>query len=137
MTGTTGVFMDKSAENKGVILIIDDEVTFVQAAILALELEGYTVLKAHDGIQGLAVFNQHRHLISLVLCDLNMPHQDGDSTIQKILALQPSLKVIVMSGSIDDESLPAIIHHPSCLYLQKPFSMQTLIEGVEKMMKQG
>ncbi|MBI2428055.1 MAG: response regulator [Ignavibacteriales bacterium] len=125
--------MDKSAENKGVILVIDDEVTFVQAAMLALEMEGYTVLKAHDGIQGLVVFTQHQHLISLVLCDLNMPHQDGDSTVQKILALKPSLKVIVMSGSIDDESLPSIIHHPSCLYLQKPFSVQTLIESVEKM----
>ncbi|MEW5800110.1 MAG: response regulator [Bacteroidota bacterium] len=127
--------MDKSAENKGVILIIDDEVTFVQAATLALELEGYTVLKAHDGIQGLVMFTQHQHLISLVLCDLNMPHQDGDSTVQKILALKPSLKVIVMSGSIDYENLPNIIHRPSCLYLQKPFSVQTLIEGVEKMMR--
>lgn len=127
--------MNHNGNNKGEILIIDDEEDFIQVITIMLELEGYTVASANDGVQGIETFIRQQQSINFVICDLNLPHLDGNATLQAILKIKPTVKCILMSGSVDEESLPNLVNHPSCTYLQKPFSVQILVENVEKAMK--
>jgi len=114
------------------ILIIDDEEDFAQITALTLELEGYSVITALNGTEGVNIFLLHKESISIVLCDLNLPKMSGKNVIQTILAAKPDVKIIIMSGTIDESQYPEFINHPSCVFLQKPFSIKTLLAHVEK-----
>jgi DNA-binding NtrC family response regulator len=117
---------------KRTVLVIDDEESFAEVLAVSLAFEGFVVLKAYNGIDGLNIFAQNQKYITAVLCDLNLPKMNGSQVIQAILSLQPDMKIIVMTGAIDEASRTEFINHPSCIFLQKPFPTEVLIKSVKK-----
>lgn len=117
---------------KRTVLVIDDEESFAEVLALSLAFEGFVVLKAYNGIDGLNVFTQNQEYITAVLCDLNLPKMNGSQVIQAILSLQPDMRIVVMTGSIDEAIRAEFINHPSCIFLQKPFSTDAMIKSVKK-----
>ena len=68
----------------GVILLVDDEPTVRAILRQGLEIAGFRVLEASDGVEGVSAFIRHRPTISLVMLDLTMPRMGGEEAFEEI-----------------------------------------------------
>jgi len=78
------------------ILIIDDEPQIRSMLRLMLEREGYEVVEAPDGIEGIRIYRQNP--VDLIITDLIMPNKDGIGMIIDLKKEFPDVKIIAMSG---------------------------------------
>jgi YesN/AraC family two-component response regulator len=78
------------------ILIIDDEPQIRSMLKLMLERDGYEVVEAPDGVEGLRVYRQNP--ADLIITDLIMPNKDGIGMIIDLKKEFPEVKIIAMSG---------------------------------------
>lgn len=114
------------------VLVADDEKSIRLTIKQALSAQGYDVDVAVDGSTALEQLQASP--ADLLLLDIQMPGMDGIEVLQKAMAQQPSLKVIMVSahGSIDNAvdamKLGAVD------YLQKPFTPSELREAVERVL---
>jgi len=65
--------------------------------------KGYKVLIAHDGAEAVAVYKKHKEEIALVLTDLDLPLMTGLEEYKKLKEIDPSAKVIFISGFFDPD----------------------------------
>ncbi len=79
-----------------IILIIDDEPQVRVVLRMIFELEGYTVIEASDGHQGLKLYDENK--VDLIITDLFMPEKEGLETINEFKKAFPEIKIIAMSG---------------------------------------
>jgi two-component system, cell cycle sensor histidine kinase and response regulator CckA len=115
----------------GTILLVDDDLPLLETAADLLEVIGFSVLSAKDGIEALEVFRAHQNEIRCVITDLTMPRLDGWGTLSALRELDPTLPVILTSG-YDRVQVMAGEHaeHPQA-FLGKPFSLKQLQEAVD------
>ncbi|HTZ73269.1 MAG TPA: response regulator [Candidatus Aquilonibacter sp.] len=78
------------------ILCIDDEVAALQARKLLLESEGYEVIEARSGKEGLGLLQSHK--VDLVILDYWMAGMNGTTTAQEIKKINPKIPIIMLSG---------------------------------------
>jgi YesN/AraC family two-component response regulator len=78
------------------ILIIDDEASIRKMLKKLLETEGYDILEANNGNQGIKLFIEHRP--DLVITDLVMPEKEGIELIREIKKINPNAQIIAISG---------------------------------------
>ena len=78
------------------ILIIDDEKAILGFLKERLMDEGFKVLTASDGKEGMNLFNGNK--VDLVITDIIMPDKDGFITIMELKKICPDIKIIAMSG---------------------------------------
>ena len=88
--------MDNESKN---ILVVDDDREIVRAIALTLESEGYTVLKAYDGMEALDLVATKN--IHLIIIDVMMPRLDGLSAIMRIREGK-NLPIIVLSAKSEN-----------------------------------
>jgi two-component system, NtrC family, nitrogen regulation response regulator NtrX len=81
---------------KARILVIDDEAEIRRSVRMILEYEGYDVLEASNGPEGVAL--AEREAPDLVFLDVKMPGMDGLEALQRIKAVNDSLPVVIISG---------------------------------------
>ena len=94
---------------------------------------GYTVLTAGSGDEALQIALQHQGPIHLLLTDVVMPGgTTGRQLADQLTSMRPETMILYMSGYTDD----AIVHHgvleSGLLFLQKPFTPQTLLAKVKE-----
>ena len=82
----------------GTVLVVDDETSVREVHQALIEVMGFTVLTARDGVEAVEVFQQHKDEIRLVLSDLSMPRMDGWETMSALRKLAPDIPVILCSG---------------------------------------
>lgn len=117
------------------VLVADDEKSIRLTVSQALASQGYEVATAVDGSTALDQLKASP--ADLLLLDIQMPGMDGIEVLQKAMAQQPSLKVIMISahGSVDNAvdamKLGAVD------YLQKPFTPSELRELVNRVLDRG
>ncbi|MFO1446936.1 MAG: PAS domain-containing protein [Opitutaceae bacterium] len=122
--------------NGELILIVDDEPAIRHITQQTLESHGYRVLTAANGKEAIALYIDHARDIALVLTDTSMPVMDGAATIAALLELNPSVKVITMSGLIDPAAEAAVAGMPNRANLEKPYSAATLLQQIHEMLRQ-
>ena len=114
----------------GTFLLVDDDEMLLESACELLDLLGFNVLTAKDGIEALEVFRQHQAEIRCVLTDLTMPRMDGWGLLTELRILNPNLPVILASGYDKAQVLAGTrSNHPEA-FLSKPFSLQQLHDAV-------
>jgi DNA-binding NtrC family response regulator len=114
------------------ILVIEDDASFRSVLVQMLTRAGYDVRQAGDGNQAVEVCTDFNP--DLVLTDIIMPDKEGLETIQDLLALNPNLKIIAMSGGGKfgpDSYLPLAQKLGAKASLQKPFMREELISTIE------
>jgi len=116
------------------ILLAEDEASVRGLIKHLLTARGYRVLEAVDGRDGLRVFAQHSGAIDLLLTDMVMPGINGRELADNVLALQPDLKVIYMSGYADDMLLDTGALGPGAAFLRKPLRPDVLDKRVREVL---
>src|SRR5215831_2411201 len=112
------------------ILIVDDARSALRALEVILKREGYTVLTAASGTEGLASIEQHE--VDLLLCDVKMPKMDGLTVLRQVKAQDAGLAVVMMSGHGDISTAVSAMKEGAFDYLVKPFGEDEVLRVVQK-----
>ena len=118
------------------ILIIDDDTQLCATLREALEREGYDVVEAHDGREGLQRYQEAP--TAVMITDILMPEQEGLETIMALRRVDPQGKIIAISGGGQTGRLD-FLHLAMLLGVQrtlrKPFRLQELTAAVRELMQ--
>jgi signal transduction histidine kinase/ActR/RegA family two-component response regulator len=112
------------------VLLVEDEEGVAKLARKVLERQGYTVLRARDGAEAVALGQAHPGLIDLLVTDVVMPGMGGPEAADLLRRLRPALRILFMSGYADQAVTGHRILDPSVPYLQKPFTPEALARKV-------
>jgi DNA-binding response OmpR family regulator len=114
------------------ILLVDDDAEIVESLRLALESNGYTVLIARDGNQGLAL--SERENPDLVILDMMMPKRSGFLVLEKMRRTRDTpLRVIMITANEGSRHKAYAEMLGVDDYIRKPFPMDRLIESVKRL----
>ena len=111
------------------ILICDDEAGIRESYKLILE-EVYTLFFASDGIQAIEKFNDESY--DLVILDIKIPKMDGLEVLKEIKKINPSAKVIIITGYQSASVAEEAIHSGANNYLVKPFERNQLTGVIQQ-----
>jgi PAS domain S-box-containing protein len=112
------------------VLVVEDEEVVRRLVRQVLEGEGYAVLVAQDGEEAIEI--AAHSTIDLLLTDLTMPNVGGRELADRLRAEQPDLRVVYMSGYVEDGLTGAL--PPATSFLSKPFTFLELTEKVRELM---
>jgi signal transduction histidine kinase/CheY-like chemotaxis protein len=115
----------------GVILLAEDQDGVRALARDFLRRKGYTVVEATDGVDALTKCDGLPHL-DLLLTDVVMPRMNGRTLASRLAELRPGLKILYMTGYIDDADLVRAVRDSQVPVLQKPFSADGLLRMVRE-----
>ncbi len=113
----------------GTILLVEDEDMVRAVAERALARQGYTIVTASDGDEGLEAFRADPDRFDMVLTDVVMPSMDGPAMARDIRKQRPSLPILFMSGYAE-EQLRSEIDIENMHFIAKPFSVKQIGEKV-------
>jgi CheY-like chemotaxis protein len=114
-----------------VILVAEDEPVVRNVVHLMLSKEGYDVLTANDGEEGLEIVDKFKDPIHLLLTDINMPKMNGLQLAERVRTLRPQTKIMIMSAATAEEILRE--NSPDA-FLHKPFIPPTLLKCVHRVL---
>jgi len=114
------------------ILLVEDEETVRRMARTILENHGYSVLEAAEVNEAFRLCVENLSTIDLVLTDVIMPGMSGRMLAERIARLSPKLPVVYMSGYTDDAIVRHGILEENIIFLQKPFTPESLIGKVRE-----
>ncbi len=111
------------------VLVVEDEREVQKFIAATLQLHGYRVLEAANGVEAQA-FCQGSQRIDLLLSDLVMPGMNGRELAAKIGRLRPRIKTLFMSGYTDDVVVCHGMADEGVNFIQKPFQTEELLEKI-------
>jgi CheY-like chemotaxis protein len=114
------------------ILIVEDQEATAQITRILLESWGYRVIEAHSGAEALALFQQHRDEVRLVLTDMIMPGLSGVQLAGELIRLKPGLRIVFMSGYATDPP-----DGSGAAFLPKPFNPGSLSRTIRRELDRG
>ena len=125
----------RTLENRTLVMAVDDSLTVRKVVNLTLERNGYRVITAADGMEALALLNDHTP--HLILLDITMPRMDGYQ-VCKVIKQNPytkSIPVVMLSGNdgFFDKMKGKLAGATD--YLTKPFKEDTLLASLKKYVK--
>ena len=109
------------------ILVVDDETLIRESTKVSLEAYNYRSILAADGIEAIALYAQHQHEISVILMDIIMPSMDGITAIRTLQKINPSVKLIVISGLASNDKLAQAQEIGFNDFLLKPYTIEDLL----------
>ena len=118
------------------ILVVEDEDSVRSMVRRALSLAGYTVLEARDAERAVAVVAQHPGPIDLLLTDVVMPGTSGPHLARQLIARQPEMRVLFMSGYADEALGRHGVLEPGIALVQKPFSPDVIEQRVRQTLEE-
>ncbi len=119
------------------ILVVEDEGGIRALVRKILKRQGYNVLEAAQGEEALAVLRQHAEGIDLLLTDVMMPGMNGVELSYKAVEVRPEIRVLFVSGYTDESLLEAGKFPQGTAFLQKPFTLGSLLGKVREVLDAG
>lgn len=108
------------------ILLIDDEQIVRMITAELLDYLGYEVHLCSDGMEALDFYQENQDEIELVILDMVMPEMRGTVVFQKLKEMNPSVRVLFLSGFSHDHEVDEIMSLGALDYLKKPVSLEEL-----------
>jgi two-component system, OmpR family, KDP operon response regulator KdpE len=116
------------------VLVVDDEPRMIRFIRMNLELEGYHVIEASNGVE--ALDQVRKHLPDLVIMDVMMPKMDGFETLQLLREIS-TVPVILLTVKGDEEDKIHGLELGADDYITKPFSPRELNSRVNAVLRRA
>ncbi|MBN2295126.1 MAG: response regulator [Pirellulales bacterium] len=124
---------EQDAGSKKRILLVDDDQEIIETLRIALEAQGYEIIIARDGNQGLAMVE--REDPDLVILDMMMPKRSGFLVLEKLRRTRPvPIRVIMITANEGSRHKAYAEMLGVDDYIRKPFPMDQLIDSVERLL---
>ena len=117
------------------ILVAEDQPDLRWMICQFLQELGYSVLEARDGADAVALAEQYRGAIDILLTDVVMPHVRGPEVARRLCAIRRDMKVIFMSGYTEGEFGSGDKPGPETPILQKPFQLDSLAVKIREVLE--
>jgi two-component system cell cycle sensor histidine kinase/response regulator CckA len=113
------------------IMVVDDDQAIVNLVAGILEREGYRVLQARHSDEALDLSAAYKEDIDLLVTDVKMdPFMTGFQLAQCLRLMRVEIKVLYISGFVEDEMVKWEVESRVATFLQKPFRQQELLEKI-------
>lgn len=123
--------MTEQPQSSRTLLLVDDENNIVNALKRTLRRDGYSILTANSGEEGLALLA--RHEVGVIISDQRMPHMSGVEFLRKVKSLYPRTLRIVLSGYTELESVTNAINEGAIYkFLTKPWDDDLLRNNIRE-----
>ncbi len=109
------------------ILVVEDDEALRALTVVLLETAGYRVLEAQNAHLAIKLVEEQKELIHLLLTDVIMPAMSGRELAERALEIQPSLKVLLMSGYAPELIARYGATEPGVALIEKPFTRHSLL----------
>jgi CheY-like chemotaxis protein len=119
---------------KALIFVVDDEPLLIELAAAILEPVGYQVRTFQDPAKALAAFAASDPAPDLLITDFAMHQLTGLDLMKQCRQLHPGQKVLLVSGTVDEEIYRDSRVRPDA-FLAKPYESKQLIHHVESLLK--
>jgi two-component system response regulator (stage 0 sporulation protein F) len=117
---------------KAIVLIIDDQPGIRRLLVEVLEEEGYLVVEAEDGLDGVKKAQEHNP--DLILMDMKMPGMDGLETLGQLKKLGLSAQVIMMTAYGELDMVTAAKAIGAVEFITKPFDITVLCQIIRNIL---
>ncbi len=114
------------------VLVVDDEESMRKSIVVALNAKGYKTIEAEDGLEGLSLAAAEQP--DVVITDVNMDNMNGFMMLEQMRDNPDTagIPVIMMTGAAQNAGAWEV--SPDIEYLEKGFTMQTLVDTIEKIL---
>jgi YesN/AraC family two-component response regulator len=112
------------------LLLIDDEPDILRVLSISLKADGYDVISANNGAEGLAAFENEKP--EIVLTDIKMPGMDGIEVLKKVKTLNPDAEVIIITGHGDIENAIEALKYGASDFINKPVRDEALSIALQR-----
>ncbi len=119
-----------SAENKIKLLLVDDEVKFLESIAKRLELKNFDVTTASNGRE--AVASAEKGGFDVAVVDFQMPGMDGTQVLKALKENHKYLEIIMLSGHATIDSAVESTKLGAFKYLEKPYGFEKLVEVIKE-----
>lgn len=119
------------------ILVCDDERSIVRLIQVNLERQGWEVIPAYDGKEGLEKILKEKP--DVVVLDVMMPYMDGFEVL-KNLRREPdtqNIPVVMLTAKAQDKDVFEGYHYGADVYLTKPFNPMELVTFIKRILQSG
>lgn len=116
------------------LLLVDDQDAVRNSLYTLLERDGYDVLAASNGADGLTIYRRSIYPIELLVTDYNMPDMTGLELARECTRLNRGLGVLYVSGSEPDEELQEDLRQCKRGFLAKPFHERDLLRKARELL---
>jgi two-component system KDP operon response regulator KdpE len=123
---------DREVMNKTSVLVVDDEKALRDFVRRNLEIRGFQVLSAANGLEALALFQNN--VVDLVVLDLMMPHMDGLEMVRRVRE-RSLVPVIILSALGEEEDKVRALNMGADDYLTKPFGVDELLSRIHAVLR--
>jgi len=113
----------------GTILVVDDEQIVRDFFIDVAQSLGGQIETAEDG--DIAVEKCRKQHFDIVFLDMRMPHMNGLDACRTILSVDPSAKVVMMSGFSEERLIDEAINSGAIAKISKPFELRSIVDLIE------
>ncbi|HEX7756160.1 MAG TPA: response regulator transcription factor [Niabella sp.] len=124
-----------NGDKAATILLVEDEENLHEALKLNLELEGYAVTSAFDGVQALdAIKNEY---FDLVILDIMLPEMDGIAVAETIRLSNTEIPILMLSAKNTSNDKVLGLKKGADDYLTKPFNLEELLLRIQKLINKN
>jgi CheY-like chemotaxis protein len=116
------------------ILVVDDEPMALKLVRSVLEKRGFHVLTSTSPREAIRLFETERDRIELLISDIVMPEMEGTRLASLLVAMNPELPVLFMSGFVTESEVADTRTIAQFAFIRKPFRPATLVQAVQKML---
>ena len=124
-----------SSEDRKTVLVVDDEPEVRKLVCTMVTQAGYNVLTAARGDRALAVYKKHKAPIGLLITDVVAPGLSGPMLAERLVALQPDLKVLYISGYDSTLVVQKFVVEKGYALLAKPFTAAALKSKMRELLQ--
>jgi len=117
----------------GTVLLVDDDPSFLFVAANILRPAGFRVIEAENGQSALDQAGPQTGKIDLLITDMMMPGMNGRQLAQRFTKARPGVRVLYVSGFVDEGSAREAIEGEEADFLAKPFEADAFIAKVREL----
>ncbi|SOB60229.1 Two-component system response regulator [Pseudodesulfovibrio profundus] len=112
------------------VLLVDDEVGFVEVLHKRLNKRGFAVTPATSGTEGIQVLRKNDFDVAIL--DLKLEDMDGIEVLEIFKKMVPEMPVIMLTGHGSEQAARDGMEHGAFDYLLKPCALEELIEKIDQ-----
>jgi DNA-binding response OmpR family regulator len=117
------------------LLVVEDDPSILRGLQMNLQIEGYQVLSAKDGLEALRLWRECRP--DLIVLDLMLPLCEGDEVLRRIRAEDPDTRILILSARGQEADKVLGLSLGADDYLSKPFSLPELLARIRASLRRS
>jgi two-component system cell cycle sensor histidine kinase/response regulator CckA len=124
-----------SWKGSGTVLLADDDDAIRELGKEMLELTGFHVLTAADGLEALEIYREHHNGIDMVILDMVMPCMNGKEVFLEMRRINTDARIVISSGYKEHDVVSNFAYRGLAGFMQKPYTLEELRECLRTAME--